>query len=89
MSHIYPNTSNLSDSIVDNTSLASNLLQTSVEKIIFLSSLLILFQYGFIWFLFMSDHFITDHMAPHDLYGTSDLIFKDFSIPRVVIFSDP
>ena len=86
MLHTYPNTSNLSDSIIDNNSLASNLLQTSVEEAIFLPSLLIHFQYGLIWFLFMSDHFITDHMVPHDLYRTSDLIFKDFSIPRVVIY---
>ena len=34
----------------------------------------------------MSDHFITNHMIPHDLYETSDLIFKDFSIPRVAIY---
>ena len=38
MSYIYPNLSNLSNYIINNTFLASNLLQTFVKKSIFLST---------------------------------------------------
>ena len=70
--------------ITDNTSLAFNLLQIPVDEDIYLSSLLILFWYRSIWFLFMYDHSITDNMVFHNLHRTLDLIFKDFSVPRVV-----
>ena len=32
----------------------------------------------------MSNYSITDHMASYNLHGTPDLIFKDFSMRRVV-----
>jgi len=34
----------------------------------------------------MFDHFITNHIAPYDLYGILDLISKDFSILRVITY---
>ena len=80
ISHTYLNTSNLSDYIMDNAYLAPNPLQTSVKESIFLLSLLILFQYRSIWFNFMSDHSITDHMALYDLHRTPNSISEDFSI---------
>ena len=34
----------------------------------------------------MLDYSTTDHMALHNLYGALDLISKDFSVFRVVIY---
>ena len=34
----------------------------------------------------MSNYSITDHIAPYDLHRTLDLISKDFSEHRVVIY---
>jgi len=34
----------------------------------------------------MSDHSITNHIASYDVYGTSDSIFGNFSIPKIVIY---
>jgi len=34
----------------------------------------------------MLDYSITDYMASYDIYRTLNLISKDFSIPRVVIY---
>jgi len=34
----------------------------------------------------MFDHSITNYMASYNLYKTLDLIFKDFSILRVIIY---
>ena len=34
----------------------------------------------------MSDYSITDHMAPYNVYGTLDLISKDFRVPRVITY---
>ena len=34
----------------------------------------------------MSNQSITDHMVPHNLYGTLDSISEDLSIPRIVIY---
>ena len=44
------------------------------------------FWYGSTWFYYMLDHSIIDHIALYNLHRTPDLIFKDFSIPRVVIY---
>ena len=71
---------------MDNTFLAFDLPQISVEEDIFLPSLLILFWYEFIWFLLMSNYSITDYMASHDLYGALDFISKDSSVPSIVIY---
>ena len=85
MLYTHLNTSNPSDYIIDNTFLTSNPLRTFVKEDIFLPSLLILSQYRSTWFQLMSDHFITDHMIPHDLHRTPDSISEDLSILKVVI----
>ena len=77
-------TSNLSNYIMDGIFLISNLLRTSVEESIFLPTYLI-FWHRSTWFPFMSDHSITDYMVSHNLHGTLDFIFENFSILRVVI----
>ena len=34
----------------------------------------------------MSDYSIIDHIVLYSLHGTSDLIYKNFSISKVVIY---
>ena len=83
---LHTHLSDISDYITDNAPPTSNLLRISVEEDIFFLSLLIFFQYESTWFFFMSNHFITDHIVPHDLYKTQDSISKDFNISRVVTY---
>jgi len=62
--------------------LTFNLLRIFIEESFFLPTYLFSSSVDLPGF-FISDHSITNHMAPHDFYETPDLIYNVF---RVVIY---
>ena len=73
--HTYLNSSNY---ITDNVSLTSDLLRTSVEEYIFLSAYLSFFSTDLPGFFHVQ--------VLHDLHRTTDLIFKNLNILRVITY---
>jgi len=63
---------------MDKNYISSTLPKTSAEvDILLLVYILLLVQINLVLF-----HFITDHMAPYDVYKTKNLVYEDLVYPE-------